>query len=613
MATATYNYNFRSKPQQNRERPENDMEITIKKFKKIDEDAVKLKPLNVFIGANNAGKSSFIQGIQFAISSCQTLELSKTSWTKAGVRTLSLDSSEFLYTPTRNIEYLYHGKKLTGAKTRKTRGQMEFVFNDGGTEAALSISKGKNGGFTTTVKGKQLGGKLSDIKKPFCVYVPGIAGIPTQEKYEVPITVRKSATRGDSNNYLRNILLAISKDAEKWGAFSSSVNAIYKNTTLSASFDENLSEFIDVNVKMSELESPFDENLSEFVDVDAKTTELELPLDAVGTGLLQVIQIFAYIEYFDPTIILLDEPDSHIHPTKQKLLAHELVRKTSENQDLKIVFSTHSRYILEALGDSANVVHFQNGKLFENVKDSNILLDIGAADADYLFKKQKLKFVIATEDKVDNLDEKKEFLRKLLLANGLTDDEFVLHSYEGCKKVDFAKILEGFVRKHIPTAQVVLHIDRDQKIDLDHDLLKLRQDCKSKEIKLFITKFQEIEAYFCTPEHISAIYDVPIKLVRPKYEEFVAELREETIRKLSDFIWNERPELALNKNNRRDSRKVETTVKEWYENHKYQLTPGKELLGKVKNYAQNELRKDPNEILNISKALRCPELQALLQ
>jgi AAA15 family ATPase/GTPase len=568
------------------------MDIEIKKFKKIDEQSITLKSVNIFIGANNAGKSSFIQGIQFAISCCQTLELENTSWTKTGVRTLSLDSHEFLYTPTKNIEFLYHGKKLTGASTRQSRSHIEFSFSDDGDQASLKISKGKNGGFTTTVEGKILGKKLSDIKKPFCVYVPGIAGVPTQEKYEVAIAVRKSAARGDSNNYLRNILWAISNDASKWLPFLASVNSVYNDVKVSTRFDENVSEYIDVFVKMN---------------------GQELPLDAVGTGLLQVIQIFAYIEYFDPTIILLDEPDSHIHPTKQKLLAVELVKKASHNVDLKIVCSTHSRYILEALDSHANVVHFQDGKAFQDVKNSNILLDIGAADADYLFKKKNLKYVIATEDKVDDIFQKKEFLKKFLIANGLGEEEFVLHSYEGCTKVDFAKILEGFVRKHIPTAKVILHIDRDQKIDSDRVLLKLKEDCNSRDISLFITKFQEIESYFTTPEHISKIYDLSLAEAKEIHEGFVSSLKTETIRNLTNFILRDRVELSRNKNGDQDIGEVEKIVNEWYRQYKFELTPGKALLGKIKNFAQEKLQADPNHILNISEALICEDFKDLIK
>jgi energy-coupling factor transporter ATP-binding protein EcfA2 len=320
----------------------------------------------------------------------------------------------------------------------------------------------------------------------------------------------------------------------------------------------------------------------------------------------------AYIEYFAPNIILLDEPDSHIHPTKQKSLALELVAKTKKNEDLKIVCSTHSRYILEALDKNSNVMHFQDGKVFPHVQYSSILLDIGAADADYLFQKKNLRYVIATEDKVDNIAEKKDFLKNFLIANGLSEDEFVLHSYEGCKNVHFAKVLEGFVRKHIPTARVILHIDRDQKIDGDREILKLKQDCSERDIRLFVTKLQEIESYFCTPEHITEVFNIPLTETTIKYNEFTDDLKEKTIEKLINFVVRDRGDLAVNKSGHFDIKIVNKLVDTWYAGYKYELTLGKELMGKVKNYVQQGFGKQPNDIAKPSKALNCAEFQALL-
>lgn len=567
------------------------MKIKITKFKKIDSVEVELKSLNIFIGTNNSGKSSFIQGIQFAISSAQTLKLKNVSWrTQSNSQTLNLDSTDFLYTPTRHIENLYHGRKLVTSQKRADRISMGFTFTDE-EETTISVSRGKNGGFATVVTGKSLGTKVNDIDNPFCVYVPGIAGIPIQEKYEVPIAIKKSATRGDSNNYLRNILLDISKSESKWNSFTYSINQIYKDIKIKVVFQDRISEFIDVHVI---------------------SDKIELPLDSIGTGLLQTIQIFAYIEYFNPKIILLDEPDSHLHPTKQKELAKELLRRTTENEDLKVVFSTHSRYILETLEDIANVVHFQGGKSFPNIQGSKILLDIGAADAEYLFSKKNLKYIIVTEDKVDAIAEKKEFLKKFIIANGLSEDEFVLHSYEGCTKVDFAKILEGFVRKQIPGVKVIVHIDRDQKVDGDRDLLKLEDDCEKRELLLFVTKYQEVESYFCQPEHISKVYGIDLQISQKMYLQFVESLKEETKRKLSNFILRERKELSLNKDGKQDIEIINKLVEEWTSNHLNELCPGKELLGKIKNEIQTVYKADPNKLIEISQYLVDANFKSLL-
>lgn len=525
------------------------MKIEINKFKRINNLEVELEPLNIFIGANNSGKSSFIQGIQFAVSSCQTLTLAKANWSGKGTRTLSFDSTEFLYTPTKDVSLLYHGEKLAGSRTRDTRKKITFKFESSESSSLISISKGKNGGFTTLLTGKVLGEELGSIDTPYCVYVPGIAGIPVTEKYEVPISVKKSATRGDSNNFLRNILHTISHDKEKWAKFTKSVCNIYGEIDFQVLFDGEKSEFIEVTLTIKQLEDTIQ--------------NIKLPLDLVGTGLLQVVQIFAYIEYFSPKILLLDEPDSHLHPTKQRLLAKELSDRAKENDELKVVFSTHSRYILDSLENEAKIFHFSGGSAIEGVKGSNILVDIGAADADYLFAKRHLKYVLATEDKVDNIFEKKEFLKKFLIANGLSEDEFVLHSYEGCTKIYAAEILQGFIQKQIPNAKVIIHLDRDQRPDDDRDLTLLKDKSKNAGVGFFVTHFQEIESYFCQPKHIHHIFGIELSECELVYEGFVSSLKNNTIFKIKDFLLNERPDLVKKENsNLTDSESLERLAKE---------------------------------------------------
>jgi AAA15 family ATPase/GTPase len=111
-----------------------------------------LEPINIFIGINNSGKSSFIQGIQFAISSCQTLKIKNIFfWQRVTEsQTSALDSTDYLYTPTRHIENLYHGKRLVGSRKKADRISMSFSFDDGNI-STINVSGGKNGGFTTTL------------------------------------------------------------------------------------------------------------------------------------------------------------------------------------------------------------------------------------------------------------------------------------------------------------------------------------------------------------------------------------------------------------------------------------------------------------------------------
>ena len=88
-----------------------------------------------------------------------------------------------------------------------------------------------------------------------------------------------------------------------------------------------------------------------FIDVFISTTGptgRRCPVELVGTGVLQALQIFSYVTLFAPSILLLDEPDAHLHPDNQALLANALQRITSETST-HVLVSTHSRHMVDAL------------------------------------------------------------------------------------------------------------------------------------------------------------------------------------------------------------------------------------------------------------------------
>lgn len=535
------------------------MKILVSKFKGIDKGEVELDNITVFVGSNNSGKSSFIQAIQFAVSGGQTLTLNSVPWRKEETtRSSTFNSEEFLYNPTQKIEELHHREKLT-----QTSGVISISFEDNGELSEISFGKGRNKGITTKLTGKPIGDKLCSLEKPFCVYVPGIAGIPIEETYEPEIKVRKSAVRGNSNNFLRNILLRIrnNDDSEKWSRFTESLNFIYPNISLTVNYDENSSEYIDCLIN-------FDDHT--------------LSLDSIGTGVLQTIQIFAYMEYFSPRLLLLDEPDSHLHPTKQKLLAQEIQKRANENSEMRVVFSTHSMQLLRSL-NSAKTYHFINGQPTESSSESSILLDIGALDADYLFSKPNLRYVLITEDKVDNVREKKNYIKHFLIAHGLSENEFVLHSYNGCKNMHTAGVLQELVQKHIPSSKVILHVDRDQRwTDEDPDIQILRSKAITHNIKLFITEFSEIENYFCQPSHVESVYSIGLHNADLIYKECLSELTNEVERKTKDFILNERMTLITDNKGRVRSEALEGLVATATESYYERICPGKELLSKLR-------------------------------
>ena len=86
------------------------------------------------------------------------------------------------------------------------------------------------------------------------------------------------------------------------------------------------------------------------------------PIELVGAGYVQLIQIFAYILLFKPGILLIDEPDIHLHPTVQEKLARALADVARE-KNLKILITTHSPFVIRGASASTNVYWLNSGKV----------------------------------------------------------------------------------------------------------------------------------------------------------------------------------------------------------------------------------------------------------
>lgn len=78
-----------------------------------------------------------------------------------------------------------------------------------------------------------------------------------------------------------------------------------------------------------------------------------------GTGYLQIVQIFAYLLKFKPKLLLIDEPDAHLHASTQERLITALEQAASEFPDTQFLITTHSPSFVRACGEST-LVHWMD-------------------------------------------------------------------------------------------------------------------------------------------------------------------------------------------------------------------------------------------------------------
>lgn len=126
------------------------------------------------------------------------------------VSTLAPD--QLIFKPTNDPVLLHRSKPMT-----QTAGP-KFVFSyqtDGSDEPSefnLVVKKGKNANISINFDAKdQFFLRASDRTRPISIFVPGLAGVALREERRTDAIINNGIAQGDSNLYLRNILLRIIK------------------------------------------------------------------------------------------------------------------------------------------------------------------------------------------------------------------------------------------------------------------------------------------------------------------------------------------------------------------------------------------------------------------
>lgn len=237
----------------------------------------------------------------------------------------------------------------------------------------------------------------------------------------------------------------------------------------------------------------FEESIDFQIHAEAEIGGLAMPLELLGTGYLQLIQIFCYILLFKPKILLVDEPDIHLHPSVQERLAENLLQ-IARAQGIKIIMTSHSPFIVRGAPVGTNVVWLAEGR--KQSEDRNLVelaLGWGA------FGK---KVIVVSEDA------KNDLLKKLIRQWPEIDQAVTVlpgRGYKHLLKRDEAiELREALGGKF----KILVHRDRDALTDIEIQMLKDFYDADG--VRLWLTDQSDIEAEFCDPTFLSSLTGHPI-------------------------------------------------------------------------------------------------------
>ena len=383
--------------------------IFIKNFKCIKELSIyPNEKFNVIIGENNQGKTTIFEALQTWYRCYQLyIRPNKTDFYVGNnlylpykdLNFLRLAKDTDLYNSTPNEALI--GLTIVDTDTSGSQVQFDLQFKinrpQSISNAYLRVLKNNNQqfvSFSTHLKTKQI--KLDEAI--FLYQTSPIAQVLAQEPFMNEGQVRKKIMRGKSQEVLRNKIL------------------LHRNLQ---QLEQQVSNVLGSEIKFKILNKNL-KNKDEYINLQVLNQTKQFDLHLQGSGLIQISEIFATVDYLDSklNILLIDEPDSHIHLALQKRLITNL-KALSHNQSF--IISHNDSFVNET----------DDGELFYLSQDTILSKELKHIEDGDLIKKD-FGSPILTLERLNNSD-------NIIFVEGKDDKKYI------------TKILEKFVESDIIT------------------------------------------------------------------------------------------------------------------------------------------------------------------
>lgn len=450
--------------------------VTVANFMRISSEVkIPLGPVTILVGENGSGKSSILRAIHWAIR-CAVL--------RDGADRVTLERMD--YVPSRDILHLAHKIRLNSeAASQKVR----VVLESGGDKLKISMHSTRNDAGIKAVVTGSLASKVTATSQ-ITAYIPGLAGLSEAESLLATPVLHRRAASGEGGSVLRHILLGLAISAtkrdsiekhEELSELSRWVGKVFTGVRFWVKFDR----LRDVNIDAKFL-------TNDMVQTGKKLDLQWRSLEMAGTGFLQVVQIFAYLLHFKPKLLLIDEPDSHLHPGTQERLISAIEEAAGAFPETQFMLATHSPSLVRASSAKSQVLWMSDGTLRGESEDKvRQRMGWGALDKDLL---------LITED--GNL----QYMKNILAQWPELARKVLLWPTFGSGSLPRGGALAR-TRGELGIA-VAVHRDRDFLSDTDKAALSKKMDYDLHQIPFWMPAGSDIEAGFCSPEHLEKLFEI---------------------------------------------------------------------------------------------------------
>ena len=313
--------------------------VQLKYFKQFKGESFDLGNSVVLAGPNNAGKTTLLQAIatwHFAFREWQKKRGMSTAKKRSSV---ALTRKQFLSVPVQRFNLLWTGastalqKDEGGGKGAATPRIMEITLK-GRSETNVPWEHTMEFRYANSelIYAKPADPMTVPSEEIKVVYVPSFSGIETEEKVHTPEYQEWLVGQGKPGDIIRNLLAETSDIPSEWKKLQEDVEKIFGYHLL----------------KPQHKGFPF--ILCEYLPgIPPKRGYGGLPkldIASAGSGFLQTLLLLSFFYARPSTVLLIDEPDAHLHVILQKQI-YDHLGKVAKERKCQVVVATHSEVVID--------------------------------------------------------------------------------------------------------------------------------------------------------------------------------------------------------------------------------------------------------------------------
>ena len=304
--------------------------VRIRGFKRFEEVELSFPGHVVLAGPNNTGKTTVLQAIA-------SWDLALRRWRelndfnrRRGYTRVPIARQAFASVPLRSFDLLW--------RDRRYREMIEIELrHDDGWSVTMELRPDS----TEQIHVRPGAGADPDTLRGLdlrAVFVPPMTGIGTEEPVFQPPMIEQLLGLGRPGEVLRNLLAEASRDESAWSALQASMDKLFGY------------ELLPPDATGAHIRAEYRTAGA----VDEERASLEIA--SAGSGFQQVLMLLAFLHTRPAAVLLLDEPDAHLHVLLQDAIYHEL-RTVAARQHSQLIVATHSEVVIESVEPPELVRH----------------------------------------------------------------------------------------------------------------------------------------------------------------------------------------------------------------------------------------------------------------